>query len=226
MASQYLGTNRRCNVAAISPYVARSILLARAIVLCAAEFAHCKGMRPNETSGNPGRTYRFFKGKTLYNFGFGLQYTTFKYTGFAATPTTHGGAALTAAAINKVVAAKDRGRYTTDPMVTLTVKVTNTGSAVTSDHSVLFYAVPPTAGKQGDPLKSLVGFGRTGLLPPGGSTTLSVTLSAYELSLADPQGVRGARAGAWTIVANGEGNAPPTGDGAGGAATSATLLIK
>ena len=77
MASQYLGTNRRCNVPAISPYVARSILLARAIVLCAAEFAHCKGMRPNETSGNPGRTYRFFKGKTLYNFGFGLQYTTF-----------------------------------------------------------------------------------------------------------------------------------------------------
>ena len=35
------------------------------------------GMRANATTGNPGRTYRFFTGQPLWPFGFGLSYTTF-----------------------------------------------------------------------------------------------------------------------------------------------------
>eukprot|EP01018_Ginkgo_biloba_P015514 Gb_39728 [translate_table: standard] len=34
-------------------------------------------MRPNSTSGYPGRTYRFYTGETVYEFGYGLTYTTF-----------------------------------------------------------------------------------------------------------------------------------------------------
>lgn len=30
------------------------------------------GMRPNKTSGNPGRTYRFYTGTPVYKFGDGL----------------------------------------------------------------------------------------------------------------------------------------------------------
>lgn len=34
-------------------------------------------MRPTFVTGNPGRTYRFFSGAPVYEFGFGLSYTTF-----------------------------------------------------------------------------------------------------------------------------------------------------
>ncbi len=34
-------------------------------------------MRPSTT--NPGRTYKFYTGKTIFEFGYGLSYTTFNY---------------------------------------------------------------------------------------------------------------------------------------------------
>lgn len=37
-------------------------------------------MRPNTTSGNPGRTYRFYTGQAIYEYGSGLSYTTFTYS--------------------------------------------------------------------------------------------------------------------------------------------------
>ncbi|GFQ08184.1 beta-d-xylosidase 1 [Phtheirospermum japonicum] len=37
-------------------------------------------MRMHPSRGYPGRTYRFYKGKVVYSFGFGLSYTKFKYT--------------------------------------------------------------------------------------------------------------------------------------------------
>ena len=85
-------------------------------------------------------------------------------------------------------------------MLTLEAVVTNNGM-VTSDHSVLFFAAPPSPGQGGDPIQSLVGFGRTGMLGPGQSATVSVTLSAYELSLADQEGSRAARKGTWAFMA-------------------------
>jgi hypothetical protein len=36
-------------------------------------------MRPSRVSGNPGRTYRFFTGSAVYEFGYGLSYTNFTY---------------------------------------------------------------------------------------------------------------------------------------------------
>jgi len=35
------------------------------------------GMRPNKTTGNPGRSHRFYTGKPVFAFGEGLSYTTF-----------------------------------------------------------------------------------------------------------------------------------------------------
>merc|ERR1712226_1818891 len=33
------------------------------------------GMRPNKTTGNPGRSFRFYDGPTVFKFGDGLSYT-------------------------------------------------------------------------------------------------------------------------------------------------------
>lgn len=36
-------------------------------------------MRPDPASGYPGRTYRFYRGRTVFKFGYGLSYTTYSY---------------------------------------------------------------------------------------------------------------------------------------------------
>ena len=36
-------------------------------------------MRPNAATGHPGRTYRFYTGTPVYEFGHGISYTTFRY---------------------------------------------------------------------------------------------------------------------------------------------------
>ncbi|KNA17712.1 hypothetical protein SOVF_077290 [Spinacia oleracea] len=36
-------------------------------------------MRPNKSSGYPGRTYRFYQGKKVYEFGYGLSYSNYSY---------------------------------------------------------------------------------------------------------------------------------------------------
>lgn len=36
-------------------------------------------MRPDPASGYPGRTYRFYHGRKVFNFGYGLSYTTYSY---------------------------------------------------------------------------------------------------------------------------------------------------
>lgn len=45
-------------------------------------------MRPNPSSGYPGRTYRFYKGPVVYPFGHGLSYTTFTHSLAHPPPTT------------------------------------------------------------------------------------------------------------------------------------------
>ena len=150
------------------------------------------GMRPNASTKNPGRTYRFFPGKVLYEFGHGLAYTTFAITDLGVTAAVP----VTAAAVDAAVGSE--GRYTAPAMATASAKVCNTGITA-SDHSALFFAAPPTAGTAGDPIKSLSGFARTGILAPGACATVSAALTAWELSLAGPTGKRGARAGTWVV---------------------------
>ena len=112
---------------------------------------------------------------------------------------TDGGGAIPAAAVRRGVASGPR--YGAPPLANLSVVVTNTGK-VASDHSVLFFAAAPTAGgATGDPLKSLVGFARTGVLAPGESKTVAEPVTPWELSLFDRSGERGPRTGIWRFTA-------------------------
>jgi beta-glucosidase len=124
-----------------------------------------------------GRTYRYFTGKPLYEFGHGLSYTTFAYR-------------------NLRLSARDvkPGEH-----VRVTATVTNTG-AVAGDEVAQLYLVPP-ANEQGL-LRELVGFRRVHLRP-GESADVSFDLSPRELSMVDARGVRSQAQSEYTLYVGG-----------------------
>lgn len=103
-----------------------------------------------------GETYMYFKGTPLYPFGFGLSYTTFKYSHL------------------RVPRSISTGK--TD-RVTLDVK--NTGQRA-GDEVVQMYASYQSAPKD-EPVKRLLGFRRVSL-QPGETKTVEIPLTAGDLS--------------------------------------------
>ncbi len=95
---------------------------------------------PFEDYAMKGRTYRYFEGKPLYPFGYGLSYTTFSY----------GGLKLPQNAIKAG-----------DPL-TVEVTVTNTGRREGDEVAQLYLSFPPIPGA---PLRALRGFKRVHLKP-------------------------------------------------------------
>ena len=95
---------------------------------------------PFEDYAMKGRTYRYFEGKPLYPFGYGLSYTTFSYSGLT----------LPKSAIKAG-----------DPL-TAEVTVTNTGKLEGDEVAQLYLSFPNVAGA---PLRALRGFKRVHLKP-------------------------------------------------------------
>jgi len=106
------------------------------------------------------RTYLYFEGKPLYPFGYGLSYTTFKYSNLKILP--HKINANGKAIIEVTV--KNTGRVASDEVVQLYVRAVQ--SNVTR------------------PLKELKGFKRVHLMP-GACRTVRLTLPASELAYWD-----------------------------------------
>src|SRR6266404_168456 len=125
---------------------------------------------PFEDYAMKGRTYRYFEGKPLYPFGYGLSYTTFSY----------GGLKLPQNAIKAG-----------DPL-TVEVNVTNTGRRE-GDEVVQLYLSFPTM--PGAPLRALRGFKRVHLKPQESKKVLfelkerdlSMVSEAGELMIAEGQ---------------------------------------
>ena len=118
------------------------------------------------------RTYRYYSGKPLWGFGYGLSYSTFQY----------GPVKLSSAT---VAAGKP---------LTATVTVTNT-SKVAGDEVVEAYLKTP---QSDGPIYSLVGFQRVHL-NPGQSRDVSLELSPRSLSAVDGKGQRSILPGAYHL---------------------------
>merc|ERR1711988_255796 len=151
---------------------------------------------------NPGRTHRFYTGKPVIPFGFGLSYTSFKYD----VSRSVGSGRISLAAVHDMLAETKRANRTfpslellaaADPLVSYSVKVTNTGS-MDADDVVLGFMTPPGAGTNGVPLQTLYGFDRVHV-KAGQTVTVELYPSLADFTQVDAEGVRKALPGTYTF---------------------------
>lgn len=114
----------------------------------------------NDVSNEYGRGY---EGVVQYPFGHGLSYTSFDWE-----------------VVNAPSGALDK-----DGTVDVTVKVTNTGSVAGKDVVQLYYAAPYTPGGIEKSAKVLGDFAKTGLLQPGESEEVSLSVKVYDMASYD-----------------------------------------
>jgi beta-glucosidase len=122
------------------------------------------------------RTYRYFNGKPLWGFGYGLSYSKFKY----------GAVKLSAETLKAG-----------DPL-SATVTVSNDGT-MSGDEVVEAYLKTP---QQGGPIQSLVGFERV-TIGPGASKEVTIKIDPRSLSSVDDQGNRSILAGKYRLILGG-----------------------
>jgi len=131
-----------------------------------------------------GRTYRYFGGKALFGFGYGLSYTTF--------------------AVSDVSVGK--GEVAAGEAVSVSATVRNAGK-VAGDEVVEVYVSAPGEAKGAKP--ALAGFARVHL-GVGESKVVTVSLDARKLSRVDEKGKRVEREGTYTVWV---GDSQPVGTG-------------
>ncbi|KAF8507443.1 glycoside hydrolase family 3 protein [Gautieria morchelliformis] len=132
-------------------------------------------LRPS--SSNPGRTYKWYTGTPVFEFGHGLHYTSFT-SSWAATPATQ-------YAISSLVG--NAGNPTDlAPFDTFKVTVQNSGK-VTSDYVALLF-VNGTGGPAPFPNKELVSYTRLHGIAAGSRTVASLPVTLGSIARADANG--------------------------------------
>jgi beta-glucosidase len=139
-------------------------------------YAGLDGLPDFTDYGMKNRTYRYFTGKPLWGFGYGLSYTKFKY----------GPVKLSAQTLKAG-----------EPL-TATVAVTNAGT-VAGDEVVEAYIKTPA---QDGPVHALAGFERV-RLEPGASKEVTLKIAPRSISTVDDQGNRSIIAGKYTLSMGG-----------------------
>jgi beta-glucosidase len=119
------------------------------------------------------RTYRYYKGPVLYPFGFGLSYSTFRYSGLKLSA-------------KELMAGEPLG---------LDVNVENT-SQVRGDEVAELYL--DFSGKPGAPRLALRGFQRISM-SPGEKRRLHFKLAPRDVSWVDPEGIRVLSSGSFDV---------------------------
>jgi beta-glucosidase len=132
---------------------------------------------PFEDYAMQNRTYRYFQGKPLYPFGYGLSYTTFSYSDLTLTKNTIGAG---------------------EPLFA-TVTVTNTGKREGDEVAQLYLSFPNVPGA---PLRALRSFKRVHL-KPGESQKINFELKDRDLSMVSEAGEPIIAEGAYTVSIGG-----------------------
>ena len=154
---------------------------------------------PFESYAMDGRTYRYFKGKALYPFGYGLSYTRFAYDNLKIVPS----------------------KLDQPATVRVSVDVTNAGDRA-GDEVVQVYAAPPP-GAPTTLLRHLEGFRRV-TLKPGEKRTVAFDLTPRQLTYVNEKGLRVWGGGAVALFVGG--GQPGCAAGVSGSITTGELRIE
>ncbi|KAJ4835984.1 hypothetical protein Tsubulata_022938 [Turnera subulata] len=140
-------------------------------------------LRPVDSLGYPGRTYKFFNGSTVYPFAYGLSYTQFNYTLKSAVRSTH----IKLNKFQHCYGIKYRAESHIPPCpavriddmdckekINFEVEVKNVGDRDGSE-VVVVYSKPPE-GLDASHIKQVVGFQRV-FVPAGGSKKVKFVLN-------------------------------------------------
>ncbi|RFU30389.1 hypothetical protein B7463_g5947, partial [Scytalidium lignicola] len=133
----------------------------------------------NYSESNPGRTYKWYTGTPVFEFGYGLHYTNFTASVKDSSQSTYSISDLLS--VNSTASFKDL-----IPFKTIPVNVKNTGN-VDSDYVVLGF-LSGEFGPTPYPIKSLVAYTRLHNIRPGSSQTASLSLTLGSLGRADDSG--------------------------------------
>ncbi|KAK6265198.1 hypothetical protein QUC31_016035 [Theobroma cacao] len=155
----------------------------------------------------PGRTYKFFNGSTVYPFGYGLSYTSFKYEYNSADMSLDiklnrlqhcQGLPYNDTNYKQNCSSVSIDDLTCNDEITFEITVQNVGSRDGSD-AVLVYSVPPE-GIVGTPFKQVVGFERV-YLQANESVNVKFVLNVCQsLNIVDVSGYRLLPSGLHKIV--------------------------
>ncbi|KAL7154686.1 hypothetical protein ABFS83_03G017500 [Erythranthe nasuta] len=107
-------------------------------------------MRPDPSSGYPGRTYRFYQGEKVFEFGYGLSYSNYSYKFVSIGQTKFDFK-------NYILVSDVSSKSCENAKFSAIVSVENEGS-MAGKHSVLIFVRHDEAGNRSRPMKQLVGF--------------------------------------------------------------------
>lgn len=137
-------------------------------------------LRPGDH--NPGRTYRWYNGKAVFEFGSGLHYTTFSASITSKLQNTYNIADL----VGFSNGTRNGTRLDKKPFQSITVDVTNTGKR-TSDYVTLGF-LAGSFGPKPYPKKTLVSYQRLFNIQGGASGTATLNLTLGSLARVDEKG--------------------------------------
>lgn len=132
-------------------------------------------IRPNATSGSPGRSYMWYTGDAIFPFGHGLHYTNFT----ASFQASAGSTANTSYSIEDLTSNCNETYMDRCAFQTYAVDIQNTGAA-TSDYVTLGY-LTGAFGPEPYPLKKLVQYTRLHNITAGATQTASLNLTLASL---------------------------------------------
>ncbi len=157
-------------------------------------YASTKDLPPFDDYSMAGRTYRYYRGTPLFGFGYGLSYSSFKWSNLKLSSTS-----LQAG----------------DPL-TIDADVQNT-SNIAGDAVSELYLTPPSAPTS--PLLALVGFDRA-TLAPHATQHVHIAVDPRSLSTVDEQGTRSITPGTYVLHLGGS---QPSDDPANSLAATFTI---
>nr|GLL48062.1 probable beta-D-xylosidase 7 [Ipomoea trifida] len=151
-------------------------------------------MRADQSTGYPGRTYRFYTGPKVFEFGYGLSYTKYSYEFTSVTSTTINMNQLAtvkrAEGLDSVhyISVEEIGEETCENAKFSAIVGVQNSEEMDGTHPVLLF-IKPAKGREGNPLKQLVGFQSVNL-KAGERTEVQFEISpCHHLSSANKDGL-------------------------------------